>query len=241
MQELVHTQAHHITLQSRCSRAPTMVLYTGPYTTPRNMLPICADGSETPRICSHREFRDPMISLTSLKIHRRPLTREHFGPCGVLDISLILSNVTDLLHILMASTRCLVLSQLLAGVACFTPVAQLSPTTCAGRSAAPRCGLEEVSARRAVLAGAVGVALGSGVMPAWAGYVTSLGIETTQPKDADKDDDVLKTKEVQAGLENIKVYKTSAASLKSKFLSDSNVNLIPAIRKDFDFSKVAPA
>jgi len=75
-------------------------------------------------------------------------------------------------------------------------------------------------------------------MPAWAGYVTSLGIETTQPKDADKDDDVLKTKEVQAGLENIKVYKTSAASLKSKFLSDSNVNLIPAIRKDFDFSKV---
>ena len=182
-----------------------------------------------------------MISLTSLKIHRRPLTREHFGPCGVLDISLILSNVTDLLHILMASTRCLVLSQLLAGVACFTPVAQLSPTTCAGRSAAPRCGLEEVSARRAVLAGAVGVALGSGVMPAWAGYVTSLGIETTQPKDADKDDDVLKTKEVQAGLENIKVYKTSAASLKSKFLSDSNVNLIPAIRKDFDFSKVAPA
>ena len=159
----------------------------------------------------------------------------------MLDISLILSNVTDLLHILMASTRCLVLSQLLAGVACFTPVAQLSPTTCAGRSAAPRCGLEEVSARRAVLAGAVGVALGSGVMPAWAGYVTSLGIETTQPKDADKDDDVLKTKEVQAGLENIKVYKTSAASLKSKFLSDSNVNLIPAIRKDFDFSKVAPA
>ena len=92
--------------------------------------------------------------------------------------------------------------------------------------------------RRAVLAGLLGVGIGAGATPATAGYVTSLGIETTKPKDADVDDELLKSKPVQDGLESLKAAKSAAATLKGQFASDNNMNLIPSIRKEFDFSKL---
>jgi len=94
------------------------------------------------------------------------------------------------------------------------------------------------TSRRAVLAGLLGVGVGAGATPAFAGYVTSLGIETTKPADADVDDELLKSKPVQDGISNIKAYKSAAASLKSQFSKDSSMNLIPSIRKEFDFSKL---
>ena len=41
------------------------------------------------------------------------------------------------------------------------------------------------TSRRAVLAALLGAGIGAGATPAFAGYVTNLGIETTKPKDAD--------------------------------------------------------
>jgi len=97
---------------------------------------------------------------------------------------------------------------------------------------------DEGFSRRAALAGALGVALGVGAKPAFAGYVTSLGLETTKPEDAERDSELLATKAVQQGIENIKAYREAAKVLKSKFSTDTNSVLIPTIRKDFDFSKV---
>jgi hypothetical protein len=128
-------------------------------------------------------------------------------------------------------------------VACasgFTPQMQLPAAHPATRSTTPLCSLSdrESTSRRAVLSGMLGVALGVGSRPAWAGYVTSLGIETTSPKDAEKDGDLLSSKEVQQTLTNLNTYKTAAAGLKAKFAADTNMVLIPAIRNEFDFSKV---
>lgn len=93
-------------------------------------------------------------------------------------------------------------------------------------------------ARRAILTGVCAGAAAAATTPVWAGYVTSLGIETTAPKDADKDEELLGTKQVQGGLENIKTYRSAAASLQSRFAAEQNMPLIPVIRKDFDFSKL---
>jgi len=112
------------------------------------------------------------------------------------------------------------------------------------RSSVPQLQLSEEplfsaeTSRRAVLAALLGAGIGAGATPAFAGYVTSLGIETTKPKDADIDDELLESKAVQAGLANLKGYKSSAASLKATFLSDTNAQLIPTIRKEFDFSQL---
>merc|ERR1711988_1709121 len=70
-----------------------------------------------------------------------------------------------------------------------------------------------------------------GATPAFAGYVTSLGLETTKPKDADIDDELLESKAVQTGLSNLKSYKASVDK-------DTNMPLIPTIRKEFDFSQL---
>lgn len=94
------------------------------------------------------------------------------------------------------------------------------------------------TSRRAALAGLLGLGVGAGARPAFAGYVTSLGIETTSPKDADVDDELLATKPVQQALENLKGYKAASASLKSEFAKDNNMVLIPVIRKKFDFSQL---
>lgn len=91
------------------------------------------------------------------------------------------------------------------------------------------------ASRRALLTSIASLGVASAT-PAWAGYVTSLGIETTKPQDAEKDDELLGSKAVQDGLSAIKKYRSSAAALSSQFEKDTNMNLIPVIRKDFDFS-----
>lgn len=119
------------------------------------------------------------------------------------------------------------------------PLNSAAAAACApsARVAGVRCELEASGTpRRAVLAAALGLA--SGATPAWAGYVTSLGIVTTKPKDAERDEDLLATKEVQSGLKNLVQYKQSAASLQASFQKDKNMQLIPVIRKDFDFSQL---
>jgi len=68
--------------------------------------------------------------------------------------------------------------------------------------------------------------------------VTSLGIETTKPKDADVDGELLASKEVQSGLSAIKNYRSAASTLKAQFEADNAMQLIPVIRKEFDFSKL---
>lgn len=82
------------------------------------------------------------------------------------------------------------------------------------------------------------MALGIGAAPAWAGYVTSLGIETTKPKDAEVDAELLATKAVQSSIEGIRGYKKAAVSLKNTFSGDTNMPLVASIRKEFDFSRV---
>ena len=94
------------------------------------------------------------------------------------------------------------------------------------------------TSRRAVLAALLGAGVGAGAMPATAGYVTSLGLETTSPKDADVDDELLASRAVQGSLNNLKGYKATASSLKGAFFKDTTMLLIPTIRKEFDFSKL---
>jgi hypothetical protein len=65
---------------------------------------------------------------------------------------------------------------------------------------------------------------------------TPQGIETTKPENAEKDGELLDSKPVQDNLSAIKKYRAAAASLSSQFEADNNMNLIPVIRKEFDFS-----
>ena len=114
---------------------------------------------------------------------------------------------------------------------------QVQSPTCSATRASVQCGLESVAPRRAVLAAALGLGA-SGAAPAWAGYVTSLGIVTTSPKDAERDDELFATKQVQDGIAGLKGYQTAAKSLQASFEKDKNMALIPAIRKEFDFAAV---
>ena len=110
----------------------------------------------------------------------------------------------------------------------------------AARHAAPLClgGLDATVSRRAGLAGVAGLVIGAGSPPALAGYVTSLGIETTKPEDADRDDDLLKSTAVQTSLKNLAACRSSASSLSKEFEANKDIALIPSIRKDFDFGKL---
>ena len=120
----------------------------------------------------------------------------------------------------------------------FSPAQKLqvqSPTSSARASV--QCGLESVAPRRAVLAAALGLGA-SGAAPAWAGYVTSLGIVTTSVKDAERDDELFATKQVQDGVAGLKGYQAAAKSLQATFQKDTNMALIPVIRKEFDFAAV---
>ena len=91
---------------------------------------------------------------------------------------------------------------------------QVQAPTCAATRASVHCGLESVAPRRAVLAAALGLGA-TGAAPAWAGYVTSLGIVTTSPKDAERDDELFATKQVQDGLSSLKGYQTAAKTLQA--------------------------
>lgn len=111
------------------------------------------------------------------------------------------------------------------------------------RCSTPLCALNEQDAgttRRAVLSGVVGVVVGSTIPPANAGYVTSLGIETTSTADAvaNRDSDLMNSGAVQTGITNLKNYRSKAAALQQAFTKQTNADLIPIIRKEFDFAKL---
>mmetsp|Transcript_25094 Transcript_25094/g.41557 ORF Transcript_25094/g.41557 Transcript_25094/m.41557 type:complete len:205 (+) Transcript_25094:30-644(+) len=122
----------------------------------------------------------------------------------------------------------------------FVPPQRFLTAPQAQRNLHIRCSMQgtEEASRRAVLSGFASALAGTSAAPAWAGYVYSLGIETTKPTDAEKDDDLLSSNEVQKGLENIKSYRKAVAMLKAQFDADQNLQLIPLIRKQFDFSKL---
>ena len=103
---------------------------------------------------------------------------------------------------------------------------------------AEKLGLSPETNRRAVLAAAAGAIMGVGARPVFAGYVTNLGLATTAPKDADIDQDLLSSRPVQASLRNMIKYKNAAKTLKGAFEKDTGMQLIPTIRKEFDFSKL---
>eukprot|EP00322_Chrysochromulina_rotalis_P015290 CAMPEP_0115849388 /NCGR_PEP_ID=MMETSP0287-20121206/11425_1 /TAXON_ID=412157 /ORGANISM="Chrysochromulina rotalis, Strain UIO044" /LENGTH=218 /DNA_ID=CAMNT_0003303357 /DNA_START=12 /DNA_END=668 /DNA_ORIENTATION=+ len=140
---------------------------------------------------------------------------------------------------LLQLTTC---ASLLAATEAFAPAPAGASRTGARavRTTMPVCEStdEAIFSRRAVLAGVAGSVIGLGSKPSFAGYVTSLGIETTTPKDADIDDELLATKSVQDALGALKGYKEAAVSLKSQFNANTDAVLIPSIRKDFDFSKL---
>merc|ERR1712127_1015097 len=56
--------------------------------------------------------------------------------------------------------------------------------------------------------------------------------------DAERDDELFATKQVQDGIAGLKGYQTAAKSLQASFEKDKNMALIPAIRKEFDFAAV---
>lgn len=142
-------------------------------------------------------------------------------------------------YLRLASCACIV-----ATTNGFTPAAAPSQTVAparAVRGSVPLCdaSVEDATfSRRAALAGVAGMVIGIGSPPAFAGYVTSLGIETTLPKDAEIDEELLGTSKVQDSIKSIAGYKAASAALKKQFDADTDVALIPAIRKDFDFSKL---
>lgn len=147
----------------------------------------------------------------------------------------------------MQTLRQLTLVGSLATAAGFSLPACSTPTTQhAVRSVAPLMAEQDINAfgltteqsRRAVLAGVAGAVIGVGASPVNAGYVTNLGIATSDPKEAELDAELLKTREVQQGISNIRGYKKAAGALQKQFSVNTDVPLIPTIRKYFDLSKL---
>ena len=62
--------------------------------------------------------------------------------------------------------------------------------------------------------------------------------EVIDPKDAIVDEDILKSDSVQKGIAAVRGYKQSVVDMKATLASDSQADIGPKIRKDFDFSVV---
>jgi hypothetical protein len=62
--------------------------------------------------------------------------------------------------------------------------------------------------------------------------------EVVDPKDAIIDEDILKSDSVQKGLAAVRGYQQSVVDMKSALASDSQADIGPKIRKDFDFSVI---
>jgi len=120
------------------------------------------------------------------------------------------------------------------------PLSTVAPTVVSQlRSSAPVALANEApTSRRALLRSVAALGAAGTTSPAWAGYISSLGIETTKPENAEKDDELVASKAVQDGLAAIKKYRSAAASLGQQFDADLNMNIIPTIRKEFDFAKL---
>jgi len=62
--------------------------------------------------------------------------------------------------------------------------------------------------------------------------------EVIDPKDAIIDEDVLKSESVQKAIDAVRAYKQSVVDMKSTLIADSQADIGPKVRKDFDFSVV---
>ncbi|KAL7472945.1 hypothetical protein ACHAXS_013325 [Conticribra weissflogii] len=62
--------------------------------------------------------------------------------------------------------------------------------------------------------------------------------EVIDPKDAIIDEEILKSSSVQKGIAAVRGYKQSVADMKATLSADTQADIGPKIRKDFDFSVV---
>lgn len=62
--------------------------------------------------------------------------------------------------------------------------------------------------------------------------------EVIDPKDAIVDEEILKSDSVQKGIAAVRGYKQSVLDMKATLASDSQADIGPKIRKDFDFSVI---
>lgn len=74
--------------------------------------------------------------------------------------------------------------------------------------------------------------------PANAGWATGPGSAVLDPKDAIVDEEIFKTSVVQKALKSVKAYSSSVTEMKKTLTSNSQVDLKPIIRKEFDLGKV---
>mmetsp|Transcript_33401 Transcript_33401/g.78794 ORF Transcript_33401/g.78794 Transcript_33401/m.78794 type:complete len:229 (+) Transcript_33401:113-799(+) len=72
--------------------------------------------------------------------------------------------------------------------------------------------------------------------PANAGWATGPGSGVIDPKEAIVDDEIFKTAPVQKSLKAVKQYASTVGEMKKALSSNSQVDLKPVIRKEFEFS-----
>ena len=74
--------------------------------------------------------------------------------------------------------------------------------------------------------------------PANAGWATGPGSGVLDPKDAIVDEDIFKTASVQKSLKSVQSYASSVTDMKKALAANSQVDLKPVIRKEFEASKL---
>jgi len=74
--------------------------------------------------------------------------------------------------------------------------------------------------------------------PANAGWATGPGSAVLDPKDAIVDEEIFKTPVVQKALKSVKAYSSSVTAMKKTLASNSQADLKPIIRKEFDLGNV---
>ena len=75
-------------------------------------------------------------------------------------------------------------------------------------------------------------------MATFPAIASAYGPQTLDPKDAVIDDEILQSSEVQKALRAVKEYAGIVDEMKKALEANSQVNLGPVIRKQFDFSKL---
>ena len=74
--------------------------------------------------------------------------------------------------------------------------------------------------------------------PANAGWATGPGSAVLDPKEAIIDEDIFKTAAVQKSLKCIKSYASAVTDMKKSLAANSQVDLKPVLRKEFEFSSL---
>lgn len=75
-----------------------------------------------------------------------------------------------------------------------------------------------------------------GPEPANAGWATGPGSGVVDPKESVVDNDIFRTAPVQKALKKVKIYSSTVSEMKKALSANSQVDLKPVIRKEFEFS-----